>query len=175
MLEVHIHGHTTGLIMSLFATTTCFNSIARVVSADDRRTVISCHSTGVRSILSFRLDSLNSMIARVVSADAGSPHPWPYDWTPSCFMSLFATTTCFNSIARVVSADARRTVISCHSTGVRSILSFRLDSLNSMIARVVSADAGSPHPWPFDWTPSCFIFVRDRNLFQFDRSSCFGG
>ena len=63
-VEVHIHGHTTGLpvVLSLFATTTCFNSIARVVSADARRTVISCHSTGVRSILSFRLDSLNSMV-----------------------------------------------------------------------------------------------------------------
>ena len=90
MLEVHIHGHSTGLpvVLSLFVTAACFNSIARVVSADDRRAVISCHSTGDRSILSFRFDSLNAMIGRVVSADAGSPHPWPFDWTPSCFIFI---------------------------------------------------------------------------------------
>ena len=83
-----ISRHLTGIpvVLSLFATATCFNSIARVVSADDRRTVISCHSTGVRSILSFRLDSLDSMIDRVVSADAWTSTSMAIRLDDRCFV-----------------------------------------------------------------------------------------
>ena len=75
-----------------------------------------------------------------------------------------------NSIVRVISADAWISSIHCHSTGNPVDLSLFCDYVDSIV-RVVSADAGRPHPWPYDWSPSCFTFVSFSDMRQLPFSS----
>ncbi len=44
-----------------------------------------------------------------------------------------------------------------HSTELPAAVSLSGDYVNPIV-RVVSTDAGRPHPWPFDSTPSCCFF-----------------
>jgi hypothetical protein len=45
-----------------------------------------------------------------------------------------------------------------HSTGLPVALSL-FCAYVSYILQAVMADAGSPQPWPFNWTSSCIIFI----------------
>ncbi len=99
------------------------NSINRLVSADDRGSVIYRYSTGDRSIISFMPCECFNSINREASADDRGSVIYSLLTGDRSILS-FMPCECFNSINRVVSADDRGSVIYSISTGDRSILSF---------------------------------------------------
>jgi hypothetical protein len=133
-------------------------------------TDIHCHSIGHPIVLSFKLFCDYLLVERqfdhdrVISANVGTPHSLPFDWTPNCwsFKLLYLSVD-----ERVVSADDRGSVIYRHSTGDRSIISFMpceswcFDSIN----RVVSADDRGSVIYPHS--------TGDRSILSFMTCYCF--